>query len=335
MFQKILCLVLLLATALTLWSESIDTVIWYYKPEMRNGFIFISKKDMTLTLVDSLGQQQLSYPIACGRNLGPKQEKGDNRTPEGHFTLQRIHESSAWGHNFHDGKGFIKHAYGPYFLRLQTGFAGIGIHGTHAPESIGTRATEGCIRLQNDSVAELVQHVTVGMPVIIGPEEGVPALIASRAPSPDRVGSSARAQTAGAKYSDKGTLTVNRKLEVVDGQIDIEPEQDLAEPEPVQAAPVAPAAAITPAAAVTTPVVVSATPAAPEPVVAEPAPVDHTAQQTAVTAEAQAADAAVAAHDAATAAAESTSELKYEVVVEEVTGPDGEVKYEVHYKPIK
>ena len=59
-------------------------------------------------------------------------------------------------------------AYGPYFIRLLTPpHRGIGIHGTHAPESIGTRATEGCIRMNNDDLRELRPYVEVGMKVEI------------------------------------------------------------------------------------------------------------------------------------------------------------------------
>ena len=104
---------------------------------------------------------------------------------------------------------------------------GIGIHGTHAPSSIGTRATEGCIRLYNDDIEALGQKVTVGMPVIIGPEEGVSKLIASNAQRPDlpywTTGGSRPAKPAPTHVAQK------RKPKVVDGELDIDPEQDLVE----------------------------------------------------------------------------------------------------------
>jgi len=186
MLNRILCVVMAFLVAKTTMAENIRSVISYYQPEMARGFIFISKTDMTLTLVDSLGHEVVSYPMACGRNKGQKHASGDNRTPEGYFLLQNVQDASSWGHDFGDGKGFIKHAYGPYFMRLQTGFRGIGIHGTHAPESIGTRASEGCIRLENKNVADLEERVEIGMPVIIGPEEGVETLIAANVPRPNR-----------------------------------------------------------------------------------------------------------------------------------------------------
>ncbi len=227
MYNKILCLAFVFALALSVMAEDLQSVIKFYKPDMSKGFIFVSKVDMTLTLVNSRGKVVVTYPIACGMNIGQKRVQGDHRTPEGYFLLEKIHDSSNWGHDFHDGKGFIKHAYGHYFLRLQSGFQGIGIHGTHAPSSIGTRATEGCIRLYNDDIEALGQKVTVGMPVIIGPEEGVSKLIASNAQRPDlpywTTGGSRPAKPAPTHVAQK------RKPKVVDGELDIDPEQDLVE----------------------------------------------------------------------------------------------------------
>lgn len=158
------------------FAESLKEVIARYEPDMSKGLIYVSKIDMTLTLADSQGSIIKTYPMACGKSIGRKRVKGDMKTPEGVFSLQQIQEASGWGHNFNDGKGYIKHAYGPWFLRLKTpGFSGIGIHGTHAPESIGTRATEGCIRLENSNIDDLQSRVTLGMTVIIGPESGTPA----------------------------------------------------------------------------------------------------------------------------------------------------------------
>lgn len=42
-----------------------------------------------------------------------------------------------------------------------------GIHGTKDPETIGTRASEGCIRLRNKHVEKLYSHVDRGTRVII------------------------------------------------------------------------------------------------------------------------------------------------------------------------
>ena len=43
------------------------------------------------------------------------------------------------------------------------------IHGTNAPETIGTRVSSGCIRLTNEDVADLYSRVNVGTRVIVMP----------------------------------------------------------------------------------------------------------------------------------------------------------------------
>jgi lipoprotein-anchoring transpeptidase ErfK/SrfK len=43
------------------------------------------------------------------------------------------------------------------------------IHGTNAPETIGTRVSSGCLRLTNEDVADLYSRVNVGTKVIVLP----------------------------------------------------------------------------------------------------------------------------------------------------------------------
>jgi lipoprotein-anchoring transpeptidase ErfK/SrfK len=41
------------------------------------------------------------------------------------------------------------------------------IHGTNEPESIGKAASSGCIRMLNEDVSELYQHVKIGARVTV------------------------------------------------------------------------------------------------------------------------------------------------------------------------
>jgi lipoprotein-anchoring transpeptidase ErfK/SrfK len=95
-----------------------------------------------------------TYNVSIGRNPdgADKKKKGDLRTPEGNFHIVSIHKSDKW---LHEGQL----AYGPWFLRLKTPWQGIGIHGTNEPEKLGTKASEGCIRLHSDNIAELKKLV--------------------------------------------------------------------------------------------------------------------------------------------------------------------------------
>lgn len=136
------------------------------------NILLISKQDFRLHLIDYKGDTIFSAPIAAGKGYGNKQKQGDMRTPEGVFKVIDIQNSSSWTHDFNDGKGEIKGAYGDYFIRLQVpGHKGIGIHGTHDPESIGSRATEGCIRLNNEDLNKLVPLISIPMAVVITPSE--------------------------------------------------------------------------------------------------------------------------------------------------------------------
>lgn len=145
---------------------------FWYKQSLSDienaSFIIISKEDMNLRLIDFKGNVLEQYPIACGQKYGNKEKKGDYKTPEGVFRISEIVSSENWSHDFGDGKGTIQGAYGPFFMRLDTpGHKGIGIHGTHKPESIGTRDTEGCIRLHNEDLKKLREKCYPGMTVII------------------------------------------------------------------------------------------------------------------------------------------------------------------------
>jgi lipoprotein-anchoring transpeptidase ErfK/SrfK len=123
--------------------------------------IIKAKHELTVYQDSSLVK---TYPVGLGMNSGDKQAVGDKRTPEGYFYIKYIKDSSAWTHDFKDGKGEIQGAYGPYFIALYTGedatfsrqaWTGIGIHGTHDPSSIGKNVSEGCIRMHNADLIEL------------------------------------------------------------------------------------------------------------------------------------------------------------------------------------
>ena len=134
--------------------------------------ILIKKSEFRLYLLAD-GDVVNSWPIALGKNAGQKRVSGDMKTPNGSFPIDDVLDSSYWTHDFHDGKGEIEGAYGPYFISLDTSalsggaWDGIGIHGTHDPASIGTRASEGCIRMHNSDLLALKKQISVGTQVTI------------------------------------------------------------------------------------------------------------------------------------------------------------------------
>ena len=134
-------------------------------------FLVVDKGKMKIQVYDCYGRKEIEYGIACAKNFGTKHEKGDSRTPEGFFSVEGIYDSTDW--LFTDDNGVTspkKGQFGPRFIRLRIPTTSqIGIHGTCAPWSIGSRASHGCIRVTNENIFKLVEIVEVGMPVIVNP----------------------------------------------------------------------------------------------------------------------------------------------------------------------
>lgn len=125
--------------------------------------VVISKKALKVYVVNNQSDTIYTFRCACGKNKGNKRYNGDCRTPEGSFRVASIENSKYWR-----TKGGARNVYGPYFIRLKVPkWKGIGIHGTNAPKTIGTRCTKGCIRLRNKDIVQLVQYVDVGTKVHI------------------------------------------------------------------------------------------------------------------------------------------------------------------------
>ncbi|MCC5910701.1 MAG: peptidoglycan-binding protein [Clostridiaceae bacterium] len=87
-----------------------------------------------------------TYPVAVGRPTTP--------TPVGDWQI--IQKTTNPGGPF-----------GTRWMRINVPWGGYGIHGTNAPESIGTAASNGCIRMFNEDVNELYDIVPLGTPVKI------------------------------------------------------------------------------------------------------------------------------------------------------------------------
>ena len=146
-----------------------------YTNKLRNStysrFLVVDKGKMKVQVYDCYGRKEIEYGIACAKNFGTKHEKGDSRTPEGFFSVEGIYDSTDW--LFTDDNGVTspkKGQFGPRFIRLRIPTTSqIGIHGTCAPWSIGSRASHGCIRVTNENILKLVEIVEVGMPVIVNP----------------------------------------------------------------------------------------------------------------------------------------------------------------------
>jgi lipoprotein-anchoring transpeptidase ErfK/SrfK len=104
-----------------------------------------------------------SYPIAVGK-------KGWE-TPVGSFRVRDMLVNPTWIHP-KTGKsipgGDAKNPLGNYWIGFWTnGKDWVGFHGTPNPETVGTSASHGCIRMYNQDVEELFKLVNIGTPVTV------------------------------------------------------------------------------------------------------------------------------------------------------------------------
>jgi lipoprotein-anchoring transpeptidase ErfK/SrfK len=145
--------------------------------------IKVNKARHELTLyVD--GESVATYRVSTGRNDGDKSRVGDYTTPEGVFEVVQLEQAHEWDHEFADAPqaGAVR-CYGPYFLRLSTKphetfshkgpWEGIGIHGSldkdlysadgrylvAGPGTLGTSSSEGCVRMNNQQLVDLIGRI--------------------------------------------------------------------------------------------------------------------------------------------------------------------------------
>jgi len=105
-----------------------------------------------------------SYPVAVGAPGTP--------TPTGQFEVFQMVVDPVWqspwtGQVFAPGANSALGLRWIGFAELPSGI--IGFHGTPTISSIGKAASNGCVRLTNEDVLALYEHVRMGMVVIVEP----------------------------------------------------------------------------------------------------------------------------------------------------------------------
>jgi len=108
-----------------------------------------------------------TYGVAVGMPAYP--------TPTGRFSIANKAVNPAWTAPNSPWAGAYANetveggsAENPLKARWMGIVNGVGIHGTGAPGSIGSRASHGCIRMTVPDVIDLYPRVPVGTPVLIG-----------------------------------------------------------------------------------------------------------------------------------------------------------------------
>ena len=134
--------------------------------------VIVSKQDMLIFVLCPRGDRLAVYLIACGRNYGDKQQEWDFRTPEGHFVIESVEDTSLWPRDStrQETPGEI---YGPRFFRLKTpDFTGVGLHWTASPQVLPGRISLGGIRVSNVDLIAVARRVVVDTRVDILPDKG-------------------------------------------------------------------------------------------------------------------------------------------------------------------
>lgn len=133
-------------------------------PEERPLHITIDLSDRRLTLYQ--GDTVLrTIPVAVGRSAYP--------TPTGEFEVRQMIRDPSWmnpfTHEVIEG-GSPRNPLGRFWIGFWTdGTNWVGMHGTPNPESVGTAASHGCIRLYNEDIQALFAQVSMGTPVTVVP----------------------------------------------------------------------------------------------------------------------------------------------------------------------
>lgn len=126
--------------------------------------LLIHKQERRLEVISN-GKVIHQYPIALGRQpLGHKREQGDNRTPEGIYSIDWRHHSPNYNLSLHLDYPNLKDRALAWKRGVDPGGM-IMIHGTPLDEEYpewyfkGLDWTNGCIALDNQSMQELWELV--------------------------------------------------------------------------------------------------------------------------------------------------------------------------------
>lgn len=136
--------------------------------------LLIHKQERRLEVISD-GQVVRHYRIALGKQpLGHKQERGDNRTPEGIYSIDWRHHSPSYNLSLHLNYPNLKDRADAWERGVDPGSM-IMIHGTPVDEEYpewffnGLDWTNGCIALDNRSMQELWDLAPDGTLVEIRP----------------------------------------------------------------------------------------------------------------------------------------------------------------------
>ncbi len=125
---------------------SLNLRVYSFEEKNENYLIFIDVNELTLSLLKEDTKELIKkYPVAMGKISTP--------SPIGQWRIT--------------SKALKDSSFGGYWLGLNAPWDTFGIHGTRNPSSIGTLASNGCIRMYNYHIKELFNLVGYDTRVIV------------------------------------------------------------------------------------------------------------------------------------------------------------------------
>ena len=125
---------------------SLNLRVYSFEEKNENYLIFIDVNELTLSLLKEDTKELIKkYPVAMGKISTP--------SPIGQWTIT--------------SKALKDGPFGGYWLGLNAPWDTFGIHGTSNPSSIGSLASNGCIRMYNHNIKELFNLVGYDTRVIV------------------------------------------------------------------------------------------------------------------------------------------------------------------------
>lgn len=150
----------------TIWQESLPDLppIEPIFPEVTSEIRLVLKLGERKVYVYKEDELYTSYPVAVGR---PGWE-----TPTGQYQIIEMIQNPGWTNPF-TGEQVPPGADSPLGERWiafwTDGDNFIGFHGTPNPETVGSAASHGCVRMYNEDVRELYDLVSMGTVVLVEP----------------------------------------------------------------------------------------------------------------------------------------------------------------------
>ena len=162
------CIVAAAALALFTAVTPAHAAVTVGPPGYAPGTIVVSQSQRRLYLIGEDGGA-ISYPVAVGKFgkqwRGTAVVDGKYRNPAWAPPAE-VKRAEPWLPDYIPG-GSSRNPMGLRALTLSGGE--YAIHGTNRPDSIGTAASFGCIRMYNRDIVDLFGRVEVGAPVVMMP----------------------------------------------------------------------------------------------------------------------------------------------------------------------